>query len=177
MPKTNCPKGHEYTDVTAYTDKNGYKHCRVCRNNRMVERRKNDVRVGRGHTNKAKTHCPKGHEYNDTNTYLNPDGRRMCRTCARANGARQVIKKYGISVEQFNEMLDVQRGMCAICSITLTKQTSMCVDHDHACCPTSQACGKCVRGILCHACNRGLGAFKDNIQYLQSAINYLSGNI
>ena len=30
-----------------------------------------------------KTHCPRGHEYNDMNTYIDPDGARRCRDCAR----------------------------------------------------------------------------------------------
>ena len=31
--------------------------------------------------NKHKTHCPKGHPYDEKNTYVTPDGRRECRTC------------------------------------------------------------------------------------------------
>jgi hypothetical protein len=33
--------------------------------------------------NALKTHCPSGHEYSTTNTYLNPKGKRFCRACAR----------------------------------------------------------------------------------------------
>jgi len=29
----------------------------------------------------AKTHCPKGHPYNDENTYYNKKGHRTCRSC------------------------------------------------------------------------------------------------
>lgn len=32
---------------------------------------------------------------------------------------------------------------------------------------------KKVRGLLCQQCNTGLGMFKDNIKYLESAIDYL----
>lgn len=34
-----------------------------------------------------------------------------------------------------------------------------------------------TRGILCSKCNRGLGHFKDNIELLQEAINYLEGKV
>lgn len=34
-----------------------------------------------GAQNKAKTHCPKGHEYSGANLYIHPSGRRCCRTC------------------------------------------------------------------------------------------------
>lgn len=29
------------------------------------------------------THCKRGHEFNDDNTYVSPDGRRTCRVCVR----------------------------------------------------------------------------------------------
>ena len=31
----------------------------------------------------VKTHCPKGHPYNEENTYHHPSGRRVCRICQR----------------------------------------------------------------------------------------------
>lgn len=33
--------------------------------------------------NSSKTHCPEGHEYNEENTYVAPNGWRKCRTCIR----------------------------------------------------------------------------------------------
>ncbi len=41
-----------------------------------------------------KTHCPKGHPYDDDNTYRNRDGSRRCRTCqaARAKGTKRTSK-------------------------------------------------------------------------------------
>jgi hypothetical protein len=35
------------------------------------------------HAGRKKTHCPRGHEYNDTNTRITPDGKRVCRACDR----------------------------------------------------------------------------------------------
>lgn len=46
--------------------------------------------------NAAKTHCPKGHPYDDDNTYMTKAGTRQCRRCnvlrerARAAAAREV---------------------------------------------------------------------------------------
>jgi hypothetical protein len=37
----------------------------------------------RGINNIVKTHCPHGHEYTQLNTYINPKGSRVCRTCKR----------------------------------------------------------------------------------------------
>jgi len=40
--------------------------------------------VGAGALNKRKTHCPKGHPYDETNTEHRASGRRRCRECNRA---------------------------------------------------------------------------------------------
>lgn len=36
-----------------------------------------------GEWQRARTHCPRGHEYSASNTYIQPDGGRSCRTCGR----------------------------------------------------------------------------------------------
>lgn len=35
--------------------------------------------------NSLKTHCPSGHAYDEANTYVSPQGSRMCRACRRAS--------------------------------------------------------------------------------------------
>jgi hypothetical protein len=39
--------------------------------------------------NARKTHCPEGHPYDETNTYIDGKGRRRCRECARAYDLRR----------------------------------------------------------------------------------------
>jgi hypothetical protein len=75
---------------------------------------------------------------------------------------RRLKEKYGISREQFEEMLDDQGGRCLICG---RKEVRFCVDHDHE--------SGVVRGLLCYRCNTGLGGFNDSPVLLQKAINYL----
>ncbi len=41
-----------------------------------------------GHLERATTHCPKGHPYDDKNTYHTPAGKRDCRECRRAASLR-----------------------------------------------------------------------------------------
>lgn len=41
------------------------------------------------HWERRKTHCPKGHEYNDENTRRTPKGKRVCRICDRTRKRRE----------------------------------------------------------------------------------------
>lgn len=94
----------------------------------------------------------------------------ICRLC-------NILKySYHITKAQYLELLESQGNRCAICRRDASEfNRSLCVDHDHNCCPESaKSCGKCVRGLLCHGCNQGLGVFKENIAALSSAIDYLN---
>ena len=77
------------------------------------------------------------------------------------------IKKYGLSLEDYNNMLDKQNHNCEICSVSFLDNKHF-IDHCHT---TNK-----VRGLLCLNCNTGLGHFKDNIERLTQAINYLQEN-
>ncbi len=80
---------------------------------------------------------------------------------------RHIKNRYGISLAQYDEMLEAQEYGCAICGTTPEENGQrLAVDHDHE-------TGK-VRGLLCGGCNRGIGLFQDRIELLQSAIGYLS---
>lgn len=78
--------------------------------------------------------------------------------------------KYGVTPAKYNELLTTQNYNCAICNSSLLNLDNKHIHLDH--CHTT---GK-VRGILCSYCNLGLGNFKDNIQNLKNAINYLNNN-
>lgn len=74
--------------------------------------------------------------------------------------------KYKLSLEDRTNLLKKQNFKCAICSIDLnTYGTHTHTDHCH----TTGS----VRGILCTNCNRGLGHFQDNKDFLMKAIQYL----
>lgn len=83
---------------------------------------------------------------------------------------RDLKKKYGITIIQFQNAFDRQKNSCAICG---EKNANYVVDHDHSCCSEEVTCGKCIRGILCQKCNRGIGQFNDDIEKLKRAIEYL----
>jgi len=81
-----------------------------------------------------------------------------------------LIAKYGISIDEWTEIVQKQGGGCAICHEISEK---LCVDHDHSCCPAKNTCGKCIRGIICDRCNRALGLMRDNPEIFLSASKYL----
>lgn len=89
-----------------------------------------------------------------------------------ANWHRQ--KKYGICPDEFYLMWIAFRGKCGICECDMIypvsgrgqPMNSVCVDHDHS-------TGK-VRGLLCSACNKAIGLFKDSVIILEKAKRYLS---
>jgi len=75
-------------------------------------------------------------------------------------------RNYGITIEEYEEMLDEQDGKCSICNTdTPSDGKRLHIDHNHN-------TGK-VRGLLCNNCNHGLGQFKDNQNLLAMAIQYL----
>jgi len=86
----------------------------------------------------------------------------------RAKYRKHDLKRtFGITVEQYDEMLRRQKGVCAICQKPCKSGRRLAVDHDHA-------TGR-VRALLCSNCNRGIGCFHDDPQMLEAAIRYLSG--
>ena len=87
----------------------------------------------------------------------------------------QLTYRYGITREDFKAMLINQQGVCAICKQPETQidkrsgnVRQLAIDHCHT--------TKKVRGLLCTHCNHGLGKFKDNIDLLKTAIDYLEKN-
>lgn len=89
----------------------------------------------------------------------------------RYSNRRATLSKYGLSVEGYNELLESQNGVCAICQQpeTFSIRGTVCelaVDHDHQ-------TGK-VRGLLCQHCNTAIGKFKEDPTLIRAAIDYLT---
>lgn len=85
----------------------------------------------------------------------------------RQNGAR-IKYRYGISVEEYETLLEQQNGRCAICGTNPIGKSApintLCIDHDHA-------TGR-VRGLLCNSCNLAIGYLKTP-EGLDAAASYL----
>lgn len=106
--------------------------------------------------------CRKGHQH---------ESKGWCTICATNN---RLIKTYGITLEEYNILRQVQNYKCGICkcseedNIRNSGAQTLVIDHDHS--------TKRIRGLLCHRCNVGLGNFKDSITTLEFALNYLQRN-
>lgn len=109
----------------------------------------------------------------------NADGRQVyCRDCQNrsvrewnaahpeAVRARQFRRKYGITLDDYEQMLDAQGGVCAICRNECVRREVLSVDHDHE---TGE-----VRGLLCHRCNTAIGLLDDDPDRLAAGQMYLS---
>lgn len=89
----------------------------------------------------------------------------QARAYYRAHKAEQaataMLRKYGITRDDYQSLVTAQGGRCAICDLDAT----LAVDHRHA-------DGR-VRGLLCSACNFLIGHGKDDPSLLRRAADYL----
>lgn len=86
--------------------------------------------------------------------------------------AADLAKKFGLTLDEYNRMLEAQGGSCAICrgpermiDPRTGRARNFAVDHCHE-------TGR-VRGLLCSHCNRSLGLLGDSLDRLRAAAAYL----
>lgn len=127
------------------------KSCRVCNKDKKIEKFVKLSSSEDGHTNICKKcHREAQRRYRENN----PDNYKSAK----------LKSKYGISLEQLNDMKEQQEHKCKIC----TEQLPLVVDHCHQ--------SEQVRGLLCGGCNKALGFFLDKPMNLHNAIIYLVQN-
>lgn len=95
---------------------------------------------------------------------------RECKADPRSNEPerehRRRLKTYGLTQNQYDEMLAAQGGLCAICKTPEPGRKTWAIDHCHD--------TGVVRGLLCLACNSGIGHLRDSAELLLSAAEYIS---
>lgn len=153
--RTHCKKGHLYTPENSMIDKKtGWNNCRTCKYERIAERRSK----------------PEVKKYNSEREKK----RRSDPIKNQAILDRLKFRLYKLTVEDYNQRLIAQDHKCDICGIPFAEKVrTPQTDHDHGCCPGKESCGECVRSILCYNCNAGLGNFRDNVEVMRKAIEYL----
>jgi len=70
-------------------------------------------------------------------------------------------RKYGMTVEEYDRLLEKQDGKCAICR----RMAKLHIDHCH---PKER-----TRGLLCASCNLAIGLLKEDLGTLRNAIFYI----
>ena len=87
--------------------------------------------------------------------------------CVVCRAAQKRLERYDLAPAEYLRMFFVQNGRCAICDRRQDElDSSLCVDHDHV--------TGIVRALLCQGCNRGLGQFADNPDWLSRAATYVT---
>jgi len=100
---------------------------------------------------------------------------RRRKTDPRRSRSIQMKSTFGITLDDYELMLDAQGGLCAICGTDKSGgKGRFHIDHNHDCCLGKTSCGKCIRGLLCTRCNVGIAMFQDNVIALGNAVTYLA---
>lgn len=102
----------------------------------------------------------------------------MCKVCVKAHYrenreeilasqmAYKIKSKYGLTLSEYDKMLEAQDGRCAICKKTPEEiGRRLSVDHSHE---TGE-----IRGLLCNSCNIGVGYLQNSSEACEQAASYL----
>lgn len=108
-----------------------------------------------------------GKSHGQEPTRLSPEERR------RRKRSCQMLADYGVTLEQWEEMLRVAQHHCEACGNPLSEQVVhprtgkpfLVLDHDHE--------SGAPRGVLCSRCNKTLGFVQDSIEVLDKLKEYL----
>jgi hypothetical protein len=88
-----------------------------------------------------------------------------------ANKRKGLWFHYKLTLDDFNQMLKLQNGVCAICEQPETAKDNysnikrLSVDHCHK---TNK-----IRGLLCDACNRAEGFLRSDVEVIRRLADYV----
>lgn len=111
--------------------------------------------------------CFRCRQWREINAFRSDRSRAGGRTaiCKPCSSEAATASRYGMAPADLSNLRDLHRGHCPIC---IEVHADLVVDHDHA--------DGHVRGLLCSACNVGLGLFGDDPDLLRAAIHYLEND-
>jgi hypothetical protein len=151
--------------INGYIDKivNGKKLCTKC--NKILDIKNFHKQTRR--TNKLQLWCKQCDKDEKKRTY-HEYRKKQVRLSSKKS---QLKSNYGLSFEEYKQLLKKQNNVCAICGKKQLNKNNqfnkkvLSIDHCHK--------TKIVRGLLCTECNFGLSKFKDDIELMKKAIKYL----
>lgn len=167
-----------YLETDRVKDHEGLRTCIQCNKEQLLE----DAFYKNGPSGQRMWSCKECVKLNKRDHYLEnqEDIKALRREDRKKNPRRHrqydMKKRFKIGYEEFDKLFSEQGSVCAGCGTTESGQESgeWHIDHDHGCCPArGKTCGKCIRGILCRACNLTLGNAQDSIERLRGLADYL----
>lgn len=101
----------------------------------------------------------------------NVNAHKWCDICCPDESALSRLKTYNMSHPEYELMYYLQNGLCAVCDV----EPAWIVDHMHHGCENGSkaTCGKCVRGLVCRACNLFLAALDAHPDLIASGLAYI----
>jgi len=170
---TKCNINKELTDFPKEKNgKNGLRsNCKSCHKIKMAKWREDNPEKYKQNTKRSYIrNKDKKKIQTDLWRKKNPDKVKQYEMNRIRDPIKQKIwdlkKHFGISLEEYNDMLTKQNNCCKICYRNQSEfQKALCVDHNHK-------TGK-IRGLLCFPCNQAIGLLKDNMHTCFAAGEYL----
>lgn len=111
--------------------------------------------------------CDECHRQKDRHLWLATEwkkkGPALCKSCYKKSDRylnqlnTTYLRKYGITLEEYDMLLEGQEGRCWVCGNKPAGQR-LAVDHDHG----VKNLRKSVRGLLCRSCNEYIGHIRDS---------------
>lgn len=137
-----------------------------------IRARKNAKKWAKANPERVRANAKRWREENVERLRLKQKESRARRKIEKPHAVKQenrskVLRRYSLTIEQWNALFASQDNKCAICPATETPDGRWHTDHDDDLGPTA------IRGILCVRCNIGLGQFKHDPELLMAAVVYL----
>lgn len=152
-----CSKCNQSKPITEFYPKMG--RCKNCHNLKMKEWRQANPDKARAAVDRYQNKPEKKILLAAAAKRWRNDNRERYQTTKLKND----LKKYGLTLENYQHLVEAQDGRCAICG---NQPKRLHIDHDHA--------SNVVRSLLCHHCNTAIGLFKESPEVLEKAIKYLA---
>lgn len=154
--------------------KGGYRDCRACGESLLLDAFRPGRRQCKKCENKRDYQATRAdpERYEKKKAQVRDYCRRNPKPYDPVKERKSTIRRKGISVDDYERMVDEQDGKCAICGSCVEV---LFIDHDHECCPGERACGNCVRGLLCNRCDLALSHFGEDVSVMRRAVEYMEG--